>query len=114
MLSAYQLPGSRIQDEEYFLTYRFPIARDHHGTSCSTSLPVGCRFGIRKIKMCSHEEGPCVDAFDPQNATHAVGAPFHLLCLEMFAASACITMVHRVGWALRDGHREELRWLQKR
>ena len=84
MIHGYPLHEARDQDEEHFLTYRFPIARDHHGTSCLTSLAVGSRFGIRKIKMCGHEDGPCVEAFDPENPTHAVGVPFHLTCLEMF------------------------------
>lgn len=94
----YRLSESRYQDEEYFLTHRFPIGRDHHGTSHLASLPVGSRHGIRKIKMCSDEEGDCVDAFDPQNPSHALGVPFHSYCLEIFRKVS----LHRNGkivWA---------------
>jgi hypothetical protein len=88
MVDRYPFFESRSQDGEYFLTYRFPICPPPYGTTCFANIPLvprpgGTRCGIRKIKMCSHEDGPCAEAFDSQNPTHAVVVPFHGLCLEI-------------------------------
>ena len=94
----YPLSKARQEDEEHFLTDCFPVGRRHWGFYCLVRLPAGSDYGIRKIKMCSHKEGTCVDEFDPEDPTHVVGAPFHMNCLEIFR-NVSLYKNDRIVWA---------------
>jgi hypothetical protein len=84
------------RDEEHFLTHRTMMATE--GTSCVASLHVSARYGIRKIKMCSHEDGPCAEKFNATRSGSAVGVPFHYQCLEIFRAVS-LRAKGRYDWA---------------